>query len=74
MSYQPRFNKGEEPVEKTSPAKVLVVLAVALVSLLLTSGLLALMFLNVGRPSTAVEVKTADLNIMDMPLVMNRIK
>ena len=65
MSYQPRFNKGEEPVEKTSPAKVLAVLAVALVSLLLTAGLLALMFLNVGRPSTAVEVKTADLNIMD---------
>lgn len=65
MSYQPRFNRGEEPVEKTSPAKVLVVLVVALVSLLVTVGLLALMFLNVGRPSTAVEIKTADLNIMD---------
>ena len=65
MSYQPRFNRGEEPVEKTSPAKVLVVLVVALVSLLVTVGLLALMFLNVGRPSAAVEIKTADLNIMD---------
>ena len=65
MSYQPRFNRGEEPVEKTSPAKVLVVLVVALVSLLVTVGLLALMFLNVGRPSTAVEIKTADLHIMD---------
>lgn len=65
MGYQPRFNQAEEPVKKTSPGKVILVLAVSLASLALTLGLLLLMFLNVGRPNAAANVKSVKLEIMD---------
>ncbi len=66
MAYQPRFNRAEEPKKKASPGKVALTLAVSLVSLLLTVGLLCLMFLNLGRPGAAANVKPAQLEIMDI--------
>lgn len=65
MAYQPRFNRADEPVEKPSSKKVIAVVAVSLLCLALTLGLLLLMFLNVGRPGTAASTKGAKLELMD---------
>lgn len=65
MAYQPRFNRADEPVEKPSSKKVITVVAVSLLCLALTLGLLLLMFLNIGRPGTAANVKSAKLELMD---------
>ncbi len=65
MSYQPRFNTAEEPVQKLTVSRVLLVLAVSLVSLVLTLGLLLLMILSVGRPSSAAAAKPVSLQVMD---------